>query len=121
VVALADNVAVEERGSTAVLRVLGDLDLRSGPGVERAVTHQLASGWRNIVVDLGGVEFMDSSGLGALVGSWRAVKRVEGTFRIAHPTGQVRRILAMTGLDRLFPSVDAELRGASGPPPRGPA
>ncbi|MFE7169735.1 STAS domain-containing protein [Streptomyces sp. NPDC057616] len=54
-----------------------------------------------VVVDLSGVTFMDSSGINSLVTAYRAVSKVDGWLRIAGPKDSVQRVLSLVGVDRL--------------------
>ena len=56
-----------------------------------------------IVADLERVEFMDSTGLGVLVGALRRLKERDGTLALACPQGPVLRVLDVTGLSKVFP------------------
>ena len=73
-----------------------------GPLRQRLMDHLDAYG-PQIWIDLGGVDFIDSTGLGALVGLLREARDRGGDVRLLHPTRQVRRIFQITGLERLFP------------------
>ncbi|MCU1534627.1 MAG: anti-sigma factor antagonist, partial [Glaciihabitans sp.] len=59
-----------------------------------------------VVVDLTRVEFMDSSGLGALVSGMKAARLAGGDLRIASPTEQVKLVLQLTNMDRVLPAYD---------------
>jgi anti-sigma B factor antagonist len=107
------NISVEElEGDRATLRVDGRLDLVSAGGLRRAVEDLLAAGRRRLVVDLADVPFMDSSGVGALVGSLKLARNGGGELRIAAAGTQVREVLRLTTIDRVlhpYDSVDAAL------------
>jgi anti-sigma B factor antagonist len=89
--------------STCVVSVEGDLDLASAPQLKWTLIELLDKGYAQYVIDLSQLTYMDSMGLGVLVG-FR--KRVEGTARLALaslPETQ-RKLLEMTGLDAHFDS-----------------
>lgn len=99
-----------------VVRPEGRLDMVAAPELRKAL-HELAGGsGARVVVDLGGTEFIDSSGLGALISGLKAARQAGGDLRIAAPTAQVQTVLALTKLDRVlrsYPSADSAF-GAEG-------
>ena len=78
----------------------GDLDLEGAP----ALTAELRAllGPRPIVLDLTGVEFMDSSGLGVLVGAHKDATSRGGALILAAPSPRVRKIFKVTKLHKVF-------------------
>ncbi|MFD0070393.1 anti-sigma factor antagonist, partial [Streptomyces sp. NPDC127574] len=67
------------------------------------------------VVDLGGVTFMDSSGLGAIIATYRSAQDSNGWIRIAAPTEPVLRVMQIIGLDTIidcYPSSEQALNAA---------
>lgn len=107
------NIPVEQLGAgQAVLRPASRLDLRSAPQLRAAVTDAVESGSTLVVVDLSGVDFMDSSGLGALIAGLKTARQASGDLRICGPTEQVTMVLELTQMDRVLrahPSVEAAL------------
>jgi len=107
---------IEERSPTeAVLHLSGRLDLLTANRLRSVVDEQVAAGRTTVVVDLAGLVFMDSSGLGALVAGLKTTRQAAGDLRIAAPTDQVREVLELTQLHRVLrphPSVEAALGGA---------
>jgi anti-sigma B factor antagonist len=96
--------------------VVGDLDLASAPQLKWTLVDLLEKGYAQYVIDLSQLTYMDSMGLGVLVG-FR--KRVEGNAQLALaclPDAQ-RKLLDMTGLDACFDSFDSleEALSTSGP------
>jgi anti-sigma B factor antagonist len=94
---------------TAVVEVEGDIDLRSSPAFQTALTGVLRKDPDKIVVDLSGVPYMDSSGVASLVKVLSRVKKQEIPLRLAEMSDRVRSIFEITHLDTVFdirPSVD---------------
>lgn len=85
-----------------ILGILGDLDLASVPAVRSASTEIAADGWNNVVVDLSGVAFIDSAGMGALIGIRRRCLAADGDCVLASASSDVSRQLRIAELDRLF-------------------
>jgi anti-sigma B factor antagonist len=89
--------------STNVIVVDGDLDAYSAPRLREMLAELIATGSDWIVVDCGSVDYIDSSGLGALVSGLKQISDRNGGLALARPNDSVRRVLQITGLDRLFP------------------
>jgi anti-sigma B factor antagonist len=98
------DVAVTD--GVAWLTAAGDLDMDTAPALIRTAQREFAAGARRIVVDLSGVTFVDSSGVGALVTLWRTIGEAPGAFAIAAPSRPAQSVLATTGIDSLIERVD---------------
>lgn len=97
-----------------VLAPQGRFDMVSAPAVKARIDELAVGGDVRIVIDLQGVGFMDSSGLGALIGGLKTARQAGGDVRIAHPGEQVRAVLRLTNLDRIlapYDTVDEASRG----------
>ncbi|MBM6405291.1 STAS domain-containing protein [Phycicoccus sp. CSK15P-2] len=97
-----------------VLACAGRLTMQYASRLREAVDAAVGSGTPNVVVDLSGTSFVDSSGLGALVAGLRVARTAGGDLRIAAPTEQVSSVLSLTNLDRVLtphPSVEEAARG----------
>ncbi|MGW1882319.1 STAS domain-containing protein [Streptomyces sp. NPDC001970] len=97
-----------EQGAWTVLHIRGELDLVSSPVVRRRVHEAVALGRRDLVLDLSGVQFCDSSGVGVLIASRRLMRSCQGRLRLILPArgavdhSHVNRVLAALGVRRLF-------------------
>jgi anti-sigma B factor antagonist len=122
VVELSLQVDVEPEGpDTAgwtVVRVGGELDNATGPRLRERLVAAIAERGANVVLDLSGVEFLDSTGLGVLVGVPKRARTLGGDLRLAAATPPVRRVFEITALDRTLPIADtvAEAIGEAPPP-----
>ena len=88
----------------AAVRGVGRLNMVSAPALRETVAVALAAGRTRIVIDLSGVDFVDSSGLGALIGCLKSARQLGGDLRIAQPTAQVEMVLQLSNLDRVLKS-----------------
>jgi anti-anti-sigma factor len=107
------KVEPQPTGATVVCPI-GRLDLLSAADVKRRLAEEVAAGRRRLVVDLGETTFIDSSGLGALIGGLKAARQAGGDLRIARPNDQARVVLQLTTLDRVlrpYATVDEALAG----------
>ena len=73
----------------------------------RASPLPFADGQHRLVVDLGQVSFIDSSGLGALISGLKSARQAGGDLRIANPGEQARVVLKLTRLDRVLHPYDS--------------
>ena len=96
-------VTVHDRGSDTVIAVTGELDIYTAPALRDALLDVVAAERSEIVVDLLGVAFLDSSALGVLVGGYKRVSTMGGHLRVACPPGPLTEIFRVTGLDRVLP------------------
>lgn len=85
-----------------VISVIGDLDLSAVPALRSASIELVADGWNRVVVDLGAVEFIDSAGIGALIGLRRRCVAADGECVLARMTTQVEQLLHSAEVYRLF-------------------
>jgi anti-anti-sigma factor len=102
------QVTDEERDGWAVLRVAGEMDLVSSPSVRQRVHEAVARGRHSVILDLSGVRFCDSSGVGVLIAARRLMRSCHGRLRIVLPArgaeegSHVNRVLSALGVRRLF-------------------
>lgn len=89
-------------GQVVVLSCTGRLTMASSRTLRTAVDESVQEGMPRIVVDLTLTSFVDSSGLGALVGGLKSARQAGGDLRIAGAPEQVRMVLALTNLDRVL-------------------
>ncbi len=89
-------------GDCAVLRIAGEIDVYTAPELRQQVIHLIDSGTRHIVADLRGVDFLDSTGLGVLVGSLRRLRLREGSLKLVTNGGRILQLLMITGLTNAF-------------------
>lgn len=92
---------------TTVVTLSGDLDLATAPKLRDALVKLATSGERCAVVDLSAVEFIDSTGLGVLVGCLKRFRSLDGDLRVVITTDRIARVFEMTGLDKAFSVHDA--------------
>jgi anti-anti-sigma factor len=89
----------------AVARLAGRLDAEVAAATREALAEAIAAHPR-LVVDLAAVDFADSSGLGVLVASLKTARKAGGDLALAAPGDQVRRLLRLTTLERVFLMLD---------------
>jgi anti-sigma B factor antagonist len=102
-----------EEGDWTILDVKGEIDLYSSSTLREKIIQLVDEGRTRLIVNLTEVGFMDSSGLGVLVGALKRLTERGGKLVLACPEGSPLKVLTITGLDKVFPihaSVDEALR-----------
>jgi anti-sigma B factor antagonist len=94
---------VERQGDgRAVLRIAGEVDVYTAPQIREQVQDLAAKGTAHLIADLSEVEFIDSSGLGALIGGLRRVREDDGSLILVITTHRVLRVFQLTALTKAF-------------------
>jgi anti-sigma B factor antagonist len=89
-------------GDCAVLQVAGEIDVYTAPLLRERVIQLVDDGARHIIADLRGVTFLDSTGLGVLVGSLKRLRSHGGSLRVVINADRILRIFRITGLVNVF-------------------
>jgi anti-sigma B factor antagonist len=97
-----EEVAIDDREGWQVLRLAGEIDVASAPGLRDRLVSLSTNGNAAVVVDLSHVTFIDSMGLSALVSGMKRARAHGGDLRLAGPTEHVAKVLSITRLDRAF-------------------
>jgi anti-sigma B factor antagonist len=100
--ALSVDIRSERNGDTMVYRLRGSLDLATAPSLRAALLDAAGEGPHEIIVDLSQLEFLDSTGLGALIGAHRRAMENGARVRLIVSDGPIQRLLTITGLMRIF-------------------
>ena len=86
-----------------VLAPTGRLDVAGAPALKEAIVELVKDGPPKVVIDMEGVSFVDSTGLGSVIAALKQVRNNQGEMRLAAPNQQARVVLELTTLDRVFP------------------
>ena len=93
----------EQIGGALVVKLYGEIDQHCVSEIRDDIDRQIAI--RNInslIVDLGGVEFMDSSGIGMIMGRYKNMVSRGGKMMLVRPQPQVYKDLELSGIKKLF-------------------
>ena len=93
----------EQIGGALVVKLYGEIDQHCVSEIRDDIDRQIAL--RNInslIVDLGGVEFMDSSGIGMIMGRYKNMVSRGGKMMLVRPQPQVDKVLELSGIKKLF-------------------
>jgi anti-sigma B factor antagonist len=97
-------------GQVAVVKVTGDITLNKGGDVllKDKVQSLIQQGQKNILLDLSGVSYVDSAGLGELVQAYATTKNRGGALKLLSVTKRLRDLLVVTKLLMVFDTFEAE-------------
>ncbi len=102
------KIEVEEQDGSAVIRLQGEVDVYTAPKLKSTLVDLVDKGNFKIVVNLEKVDFMDSSGLGVLVGGLKRVRSHEGAIGLVWTQENNLKIFRITGLVKVFPIFEEE-------------
>src|SRR2546428_9271364 len=97
-----------------VLAVKGEVDVYTAPRLREKLVELVSQGKRQLVVDLEGVDFLDSTGLGVLVGGLKRLRSHDGDLALVCTQQRILKVFEITGLTKVFDihdSVEAALGG----------
>ncbi len=106
---------VQKVDTHAVVDVKGEIDVYTAPKLREKLIELVSDGTYDVVVNLEGVDFLDSTGLGVLVGALERVKAHDGSLSLVCTQDKILKIFKITGLTKVFPIHDSvdEAAGAS--------
>lgn len=96
------TLATREVDGTTIVSVGGEIDVYTAPKLRDKITELVAAGSHDLVVDLEAVEFLDSTGLGVLVGGLKKVRAHDGSLRLVCTQDRLLKIFRITGLAKVF-------------------
>ena len=97
-----------QQGTITVISLQGSLMGGPDAAILNSQLHDLlAAGKKHIVLDLAGVEFMNSSGLGMLIGGASTVKNAGGRLKLAHASEKILTLIRITKLSPVFEHFDS--------------
>jgi len=96
------TLATREVGETTVVAVGGEIDVYTAPKLRDKITELVGAGTYDIVIDLEAVEFLDSTGLGVIVGGLKKVRAHDGSLRLVCTQDRLLKIFRITGLAKVF-------------------
>ena len=98
------GVTCQKKGNTLLVTIDGDIDHHSAKYIREAIDREIFLHRPTVtVMELSRVDFMDSSGLGLILGRYTRMKDIQGILKLSHPTPQIIKILTLAGVDKLIP------------------
>ena len=99
------NLKLETRSvdpRASIIDIQGEIDVYTAPQLKQQILDLLDRGVNHVIVNLTGVEYLDSTALGVLIGGLKRLRERDGTLDIICPNTRIRRIFEITGLDKIF-------------------
>lgn len=107
---IALQIKFSNKGTALVISIIGELDHHAAEYVRNKIDGELIkSTTKNIIFDFSRLSFMDSSGIGVIMGRYKIIRQLNGKAAIVKANAQIRRILEMSGILKimsLYESVD---------------
>jgi anti-sigma B factor antagonist len=97
------DIRSQQDGGICTVEIEGEVDLYTAPRLKEELVALIEGGCTHVIVDLDNVAFIDSSGLGVLVGALRRARERDGAVRIVCARESILKIFRITGLDKVFP------------------
>ena len=103
-------------GRCTVIEAVGEIDVYTAPQLREQFLALVNAGEHHLILDLEKVEFVDSTGLGVLVGALKRVRRHEGSLRLVCTRENIIKVFRITGLTAVFPFYADVAEAAAGAP-----
>jgi anti-sigma B factor antagonist len=107
------QIGSDRDGDVCVIDVRGEIDVYTSAALKQQIVDAVGGGCLHVIVDLQEVGFIDSSGLGVLVGGLRRTRERGGSLRLVCSREPILKTFRITGLDKVFPTF-ATLEEAKG-------
>ena len=101
------SLSTRTEGDRTVVVVGGEIDVYTAPKLREQLIDLVSSGQYHLVVDMEGVEFLDSTGLGVLVGGLKRVRSHDGSLHLVCQREKILKVFRITGLTKVFPIHDS--------------
>lgn len=97
------SVATRREGAHTIISVTGEIDVYTAPTLRERLNEVVAHGQYQLIVDMAGVDFLDSTGLGVLVGGLKRARSHEGSLQLVCDQEKILKVFRITGLTKVFP------------------
>ena len=97
-----------ESGSVSILDIEGEIDLYNAPEIKNIIQSLIDQKKYNVIINLGKVSYIDSSGIGALISSLSNLKKYQGGMKIVNVLASVKKVFELTKLISFFEIYDSE-------------
>ncbi|MBT6121466.1 anti-sigma factor antagonist [bacterium] len=94
------NIEIDEKQDIPIVRVTGDIDIYTCPKLNKGMSEAIEGGHSSIVLDLEGIHYLDSTGLGIIAHTARSLSNKKGYIYIVCQQPQIRKIFSVSGLDK---------------------
>ena len=101
------ELSVDQHSGVTVITVVGSIDSADSDALADLLGELIETGQISLVVDLGGMDFICSMGLGVMVKTYTRLRKEGGFLHLAKPQPMILTLIKTTGLDRLLPLYDS--------------
>ena len=115
------SLQTREVDSRTIVAVGGEIDVYTAPKLRDKITELVGEGHHHLVIDMESVDFLDSTGLGVLVGGLKKVRAHDGSMELICSQDRLLKIFRITGLAKVFTIHESRVRGARRLTARAPA
>ena len=106
------QVSYEEREDTLIVHSGGEIDHHSAVQVRTEIDEKIiATTPARVLLELSAVDFMDSSGLGLIMGRFALIKKYGGTLSLLDPSPAVMKMIKLAGMDRMVSILKTKVKG----------
>ena len=96
------NVEIELNGKTMIAHLNGEIDHHNATRIRAIIDVRIESAKPSLLIlDFTNINFMDSSGIGLVMGRYKLMKYIGGNLKIVNPSPQIRKVMSLAGFDRL--------------------
>lgn len=96
------NVDIEINNKTMIAHLNGEIDHHNAAKIRTIIDIRIESAKPNLLIlDFTNINFMDSSGIGLVMGRYKLMKYIDGNLKIVNPSPQIRKVMSLAGFDRL--------------------
>lgn len=88
--------------TTRILEIEGEIDVYTSPQLKQEIVKLAEGGVKHLIINLSKVEYLDSTGLGVLIGALKRLREAGGNLVLVGPALRILRIFEITGLDKIF-------------------
>jgi stage II sporulation protein AA (anti-sigma F factor antagonist) len=101
------EIKLSTKGNTLIAAIIGELDHHSAEYVRRKLDRELLkSANKNIIFDFSKLTFMDSSGIGVVMGRYKLIQNINGRVAISNAQNTIKKLLEMSGILKFIPIYD---------------
>lgn len=96
------DTLISTKSGVSIAKIKGDLDHHTAKFIRGEIDREIASARpKRLIIDFSGVTFMDSSGIGLIMGRYKLMQDYDGEVIIASPPDYIRKVLRLAGVDKL--------------------
>jgi stage II sporulation protein AA (anti-sigma F factor antagonist) len=100
-------VEVQTSSNVTLAKIKGDLDHHTAKFIRSEIDREISEKHpKLLVIDFSGVTFMDSSGIGLIMGRYKLMQDFDGSVTVAAPPNYIKKVIRLAGIDKLAPIAD---------------